>query len=306
MSVESLILDLKNQDMRIAWKAVEDLVKIGPPAVEPLIPVLKDEDKYVRIKVAEILGRIGDARAVEPLSSALQDENFEVRRKAAHYLGAMANATTVEPLINALANEDFSVRAISAEALGKFRDAKSVEPLIQVLKDENSYVRRRAAEALGRIGDARAIEPIKNALEDNDGTVRNAAEEALDKLKPSEDLPWLTYLANLKTIEKSDDRFLDKVYDYDKDVYGTPEELLAYNREDGNGNLQGTVKRILSFWHQARLSSTTTIEKKYDLLPDEIRIRRIAIYSDSSVTENVLYVVRLGEDHFFSWSCRVR
>lgn len=51
-------------------KAVEALVKIGEPAVKPLIKALKDE--FVRAEAAQALGKIGDARAVKPLIQALK------------------------------------------------------------------------------------------------------------------------------------------------------------------------------------------------------------------------------------------
>jgi hypothetical protein len=48
------------------------LVKIGEPAVEPLIKALKDED--YSYSAAKALGEIGDKRAVEPLIKALEDD----------------------------------------------------------------------------------------------------------------------------------------------------------------------------------------------------------------------------------------
>lgn len=47
------------------------LRRIGEPAVDPLIQRLKDDDWFVRIRVAGLLGRIGDRRATEPLLDAL-------------------------------------------------------------------------------------------------------------------------------------------------------------------------------------------------------------------------------------------
>jgi HEAT repeat protein len=63
-------------------KAKSALEKIGEPAVEPLIQVLKDEYKGVRKDAVEVLGKIGDARAVEPLIQALKDEDEGFRTAA--------------------------------------------------------------------------------------------------------------------------------------------------------------------------------------------------------------------------------
>jgi HEAT repeat protein len=135
--------------------------KIGAPAVEPLIAVLKDGDDNVRRGVAKALGKTGDPRAVEPLIAALKDGS--VRRAAA---GALAQIGT-----------------------------SAVEPLVSTLKDNDRLVRKAAARALGQIGDARAIEPLTAALKDGDRLVREAAAEALDNLdwKPGKDRTGATY-----------------------------------------------------------------------------------------------------------------
>ena len=98
---------------------------------------------------AEVLGKIGDARAVEPLISAFKDES-EVQH----------------------------VRKAAVEALGKIGDARAVEPLVVALRDGEGWQRKATSEALGRIGDARAIEPLMAALSDY-WDVRKAAAEAL-------------------------------------------------------------------------------------------------------------------------------
>jgi HEAT repeat protein len=70
--------------VRIA--VVDALVKIGSPAVKPLISSLKEKDPMVRDPVVWILGKIGDKRAVEPLIQILKDENQYVREGAARAL----------------------------------------------------------------------------------------------------------------------------------------------------------------------------------------------------------------------------
>jgi len=53
------------------WLAAEALTTIGKPAVEALIAALNRTDSQIRGQAAEVLGRIGDARAIEPLKAAL-------------------------------------------------------------------------------------------------------------------------------------------------------------------------------------------------------------------------------------------
>jgi HEAT repeat protein len=137
--------------LAVEASAAEALGKIGKPAVEPLIEVLKVAKKHIRKGAALALGKIGDERAVEPLIEALRDEELGVRMDA-------------------------------AEALGKIGEP-AVELLIQALKDEDSDVRYNAAVALGKIGDERAVEPLTQALKDKDGFVRWGVKKALKKLK---------------------------------------------------------------------------------------------------------------------------
>ena len=76
----------------IALQEWDEVVKIGAPAVEPLIIVFRDKDSEayfdhelrdkeadVRRKAAEALGKIGDKRAVEPLIAALTDKDVNDR-----------------------------------------------------------------------------------------------------------------------------------------------------------------------------------------------------------------------------------
>ena len=120
-AVQPLIQAMKN-----GWLVSEaqwSLEKIGEPAVEPLILSLKDED--ILAWSAQVLGKIGDARAVEPLIRILREE---------HECG----------------------RSLVAEALGEICDARAIEPLTQALEDEYVEVREKAASALAKIINAQA------------------------------------------------------------------------------------------------------------------------------------------------------
>jgi len=129
------------------------LIRIGAAAVEPLVIALNDKWRTVRGRAAEMLGKIGDARAVGPLLSKLEDKS-----------------------------EGERARGMAADALGKIGDARAVNPLLTALRDEDELVRRLAARALGQIGNARAVEPLLTALKDESQFVINIAADALKKL----------------------------------------------------------------------------------------------------------------------------
>jgi HEAT repeat protein len=176
--VEPLIVALVDGDQGIRRSATEALVKIGAPAVEPLIVAFKDQD--VRKYAASALVHIG-IPAVEPLMAALRDgaQGVLVRTSAAEALGQIG-APAVEPLIAALKDGDQGVlvRTSAADALVNV-GAPAVEPLIAALKDGDQGARKYAARALGQIGDSRVVGPLIAALKDGDQSIRRYATEAL-------------------------------------------------------------------------------------------------------------------------------
>ena len=210
-SIEALIQALDDGSESVQQKVRSALIKIGPPAVEPLIHALESERKRVRWNAALVLrdGKLGDERAVYPLIRALGDET--IRSLSAQVLGRIGDPRAIKPLINVLKSIDghsaaealvnigspavkplinamkdkyWGVRDHAAEALGKIGDSRAVDPLIKALKDESEHVRRETAEALGRISDIRAIEPLTEALEVEDRDfVRRAIVEALGAMK---------------------------------------------------------------------------------------------------------------------------
>jgi HEAT repeat protein len=233
-AVESLIASLEDQNDRVRravaealgklgwqpdtsetevayWVALhewEKCVKIGTPAVKPLIAAFKVIDSAEWGNVVAALQKIGGAYVVEALIAALQDETDDRREAAAGALGEIGDTRAVEPLITALRDKSrwvrmkviWSLRKIGApavpsliaalrnsetnreavvEALGEMRDVRAVEVLVAALKNEAAPMREAAAEALGKIGDVRAVKPLIAALGDEDRCVRKAAAMAL-------------------------------------------------------------------------------------------------------------------------------
>jgi HEAT repeat protein len=99
--VKDLIYQLGNKEKKVRKKAEDGLVKIGKPAVKPLIAALKGDsatrtvgvgllgttkgaavtmlkgDESIRAYAARALGRIGDEGAIDPLIEALKDEDAQ-------------------------------------------------------------------------------------------------------------------------------------------------------------------------------------------------------------------------------------
>jgi HEAT repeat protein len=184
---------LKNDEFSgVRWKAAEALSKIGAPSVEGLIGALRHPDDDVRWKAAIALGEIGDPRAIEPLLLLLCDDDRFVRGRAAHALG-MIGKPAVGHLIRALKEGDVGTRWGAALALGKTKNLIAVEPLILALADEQVMVRGEAAAALASIGTP-ALGPLLNFLKSTKGQTRVEVVTALGELQNAEAIGPLVQL----------------------------------------------------------------------------------------------------------------
>jgi len=180
--IKQLIASLK--DERQGANVADALVKIGKPAVKPLIAALKDKNREVQKNAARALGEIKDRQAVKPLIAVLDEEDKAFRKIVVEALGRIKDPRAVETLIFILGNkdEDEDTKWEAAAALGRMKDSRSVEVLITALKDKSKDIRGVTAAALGEIKDTRAVEPLIRALRDKDESVRRNAAAALKKI----------------------------------------------------------------------------------------------------------------------------
>ncbi len=79
--IAELTKQLGNKDSSIRRSAAELLgLKTDEAAIDALIPVLKDDNRFVRQEAALALKNIGGSRAVEQLTQALNTEKNEFVR----------------------------------------------------------------------------------------------------------------------------------------------------------------------------------------------------------------------------------
>lgn len=204
-AVWTLIRTLKDDYAPVRNAAVDALINIGAPAVEPLleamIEALDEDDIDLSSDIMHVLGNIGDSRAVVPLIGMLKEDNDAVRKNAALALGKIGDKRATQHLINALRDENKGFRRFAAKSLGDLGDPIAVGPLLDVCRKEinDKYFREDAADALVNIGTP-AIEPLIEALHNDDGIVRRYAKEALIKIGEasgtSELEQWILLLKN--------------------------------------------------------------------------------------------------------------
>lgn len=149
---------------------VDELAKIGMPAVPYLAEILKNKDQEIKLRVnaAVALGktRLNAFKVLDPLNEALDDKSEYLRKSAALAIAEISEEErgldeaetrkAVLVLIPALTkSEDIHAydRQVAISALGELRNELAVEPLISTLKNAqgNIYLQSLTSEALKKI-----------------------------------------------------------------------------------------------------------------------------------------------------------
>ncbi len=99
--ISELIDELRSKDGAKRARARVSLVKLGKPAVPPLIGLLSDKKELVRWEACKALGNIKDPKAIGPLVDALSDPGIDIRWLAAKGLIALGKGS-IMPLLQAL------------------------------------------------------------------------------------------------------------------------------------------------------------------------------------------------------------
>ncbi len=167
------------------WQnAVDALVQIGEPAVEPLIRTLQDRSIKpwsVHARAVDILAKIRSQRAVEAVVKSVEDTglNQYVRGSAVLAVAKLKPKEAAEVLSRVSRDKNQFVRWKCAQALGMLGDKKGADALVRALSDEDQYVRAAAARSLGQIKAENAAESLIGALKDESWLVRLNSREAL-------------------------------------------------------------------------------------------------------------------------------
>lgn len=198
--VSKLIKELKINDRKKACeyeeppkeprKAMDALVKIGSPAVEALLELLKDTSKYSCLYAIKVLGEIRDGRAVQPIIDTFSSESFEQAFEIDYEQPILAlqkiGLPALKPTLNYLKEkkkEDDELGMCNAlQILSGIKDEKSFSALINMLSHPNDEIQSTAIMLLGEYGDKRAVEHLKKLLENTE--TRDAVVDSLRKLSP--------------------------------------------------------------------------------------------------------------------------
>jgi HEAT repeat protein len=169
--------------------------RIGTPATQGLVELLKDKDPARRAGAAIALGALGKeaGKARPDLEEALKDDQVRVRVLAAEgvWLVSGEAAASVPVLGDAVKRAAVGVgtRRLAAEVLAAMGPrARDVVPaLVEAARSQDELLAILAVQALGKIGpDAAAAVPalIDRLKEEGDSPVRHAAVVALADIGP--------------------------------------------------------------------------------------------------------------------------
>jgi HEAT repeat protein len=176
-------LEDENENVRIS--AIEAIKNIGSnEGVEPLLQALADPNHWIRVKIVETLGIIGNKNLTNILSQFLQgEENEKVKATIIKVLGKLGGEEMVPIIVSYLSDKKERIRANAVEALGKIGNLNLSSKLSKLLKDKNHRVKANAAEALWKFGDEVGFETLKEMFFSEDDWMRASAAFCLGNKK---------------------------------------------------------------------------------------------------------------------------
>jgi len=141
--------------------AAELLGRVGNAKAVPVlldtIQATRTEDADVREIALRALARIADPRAVDPLIEALKKSEVWLAPRIADIL-VRHGPLVIEPMIAFLEEDSrHPARSWAANILGELKAVRAFPALARALSDLDDEVRAKSAGALGRLGDRRAV-----------------------------------------------------------------------------------------------------------------------------------------------------
>jgi len=186
-SLDDLLAGLKRADKQTRLNIVQELSqRTETQALVALRLILNDEDRGVRKRACEALGRRRDSQAVPALLELLlRERDNNVLTEAALALGKIGDPRATEVLIGLLSQDNSVVQLHAISALRMLRDPRAEPFLVEVLLDtkENPGVRAEAASALGLLDQASAAEALFQGIKENDAGIRKASIKSLGNLR---------------------------------------------------------------------------------------------------------------------------
>jgi HEAT repeat protein len=175
---------LGDRDWRVRKTVVDGFLREpDAPVVEGLMDALADaENAGKRNSATEALMRIGEP-AVGPIVERLRREtDVDVRLSLVNLLGDLRSKDGFQLLLEMLEGEqDLNIASSIVSSLGKYRDAAALPHLIRALRTrEDLWLKFHVIEALGEVGDRSALPAILPLYQEK--SLRKPVLEAIGKI----------------------------------------------------------------------------------------------------------------------------
>lgn len=207
-AVDSLILSLYRDKAFFFFQAGLALVKIGEPAIDPLVQTMFGKNAEVKklneqnvevlagameSNAAKVLGDIGSPKAVEPLMQMVEkikkweDETNQmlVMTRLITALGTIGDERALKVPVDFLDKEFWDVRMVCANAINAISDRSAVEALFKhATGGEHPRTRAPLIEAIGNLATDEALPKLKEMQKtQRDVTVTEALKESIKRLE---------------------------------------------------------------------------------------------------------------------------
>ncbi|MBI3038826.1 HEAT repeat domain-containing protein [bacterium] len=167
-------------------QVAEALGKMGDATIAKLIAyhLESEEDDHVRATLVKTLGLIGDKNMLPVITLYLQDKDSRVRANGVEALMnlGLPDSDIINALMKLIGDPSNRVRANTALGLACLGEKKGREILIQMLETTDEFMRASATYAIGELAEPEDSSKLLEILGDSSWLVRKNAVKALVKL----------------------------------------------------------------------------------------------------------------------------
>jgi len=178
-SIDRLLTMLGDPETLCRFTVKDALMRVGRPAIEPLLRHLSEADGNPAAEALELAAGIADPRFLRSGLALCRAPHVQTRSRAATLTGAIGGSQAIVVLTELLRDDAPEVRASSAKALGMLRHWPAAGALATCLRDPAWNVRLAAAVALRGLG-AAGVLVLRKAMNDSDPFARDMACQVLE------------------------------------------------------------------------------------------------------------------------------
>lgn len=178
-SIDRLLAMLGDRETLCRFTVKDALLRVGRPAIEPLLRHLTEVDGDPAAEALELAAGIADSRFLRPALTHCRAAHVQTRSKAATLAGAIGGSQATTVLTELLRDDAPEVRSSAAKALGRLRHWPAAGALAECLRDRAWDVRLAAAVSLRGLG-AAGVLVLRRAMSDSDPFARDMACQVLE------------------------------------------------------------------------------------------------------------------------------